>query len=70
MFSAIHADAAGKFRMRKQIAYLEGASLHGMHQNTGELVNDLVRNASYGPCNCGFSFPQCFYDGQTESFPF
>lgn len=69
MFSAIHADAAGKFSMRKQKAYLEGAALDGMQQNTAELVNDLVRNASYGLCNCGFSFPQCFRDRQTESFP-
>jgi hypothetical protein len=45
----MHADAAGKF-MGKQIAYREGASLHGMPQNTAVVPaceEALVDSARY-----------------------
>jgi len=50
-------DAAREFGMRQQVADLKCASLHGVHQKSGQFVDDLVRDAPNCAGDSGLALP-------------
>src|SRR5262249_13848500 len=46
VFAAVLPNLRGKLGMGEQVTDLVGASLHRVHENPGELVNDLTGNAA------------------------
>src|ERR1700740_2569224 len=62
------ADTSSEVRMRQEISNLKCASFHRVHQNTRELVNNLVRYASDRAGNSGLPLPQRLGDRQAKPF--
>lgn len=58
VFVAVYTDSPRELRMRKQVTNLERAPFDRMHQNSGELVHNLIWNSAHGAGNRRLPFPQ------------